>query len=115
MDGDSHDHQHNNCHNGGHNTKKINLFDIPDYSADSKYKPLAGDPYLKKVITNTLRGYEPNELGGTTGTNRSLHTSLSLVSGGKGFAFGNKIISGFGVDVPNMTELSDISQGGFFN
>lgn len=49
---------------------------------------------------------------------QSIHTSMSLVSG-RGFAFGGKILNGFGLggEVTLHTELSDISQGqnGFFN
>jgi len=43
---------------------------------------------------------------------QSIHTSMSLVSG-RGFAFGGKILNGFGLggEVTLHTELSDISQG----
>ena len=44
-----------------------------------------------------------------------MHTSLAS---GRGFAFGGKILNGFGVgDATQMTELSEISNGagGFYN
>eukprot|EP00347_Sterkiella_histriomuscorum_P004385 403360662 len=105
----------------------LNLFDIPDFNQNTgelnwknKTDQIGND--FKRVMTEQA----PNNFGGrqTTTSNiienmqMSVHTSMSLASG-RGFAFGGKILNGFGMggEVNMQTELSDISQGqnGFFN
>ncbi|CDW85941.1 UNKNOWN [Stylonychia lemnae] len=93
--------------------KIINLFDIPDFNektGEARWKN--GQEVNEHLVRQT---FSEHTRGGMD-LQQSVHTSLSLVSG-RGFAFGGKILNGFGMGGENLqTELSDISgQNGFFN
>lgn len=84
------------------------MFDIPDFNEKTGEVKWRNNKHqiekdFRKTFGETVRG-------NVADPHQSLHTSASLISG-KGFAFGGKIINGFGMGGEMMlqTELSDIS------
>lgn len=87
--------------------KIINLFDIPDFNEKTgEVKWRLGCEQAEREIKKTLFDNGRVTMGDPQ---QSMHTSMSLASG-RGFAFGGKILNGFGMGGEMLqTELSDIS------